>query len=50
MTEAEFAALLRIDRVAARDELEELRSVADGRTDDGYERVNLDPNQLLLPV
>lgn len=50
MTEAELAALLRTDRVDARDALEELRSLADGRTDHGFERIDLDPNQLLFAV
>jgi len=50
MTEAELAALLRTDRVAVRDELEELRGQADGQTDVGFERIDLDPNQLLFAV
>lgn len=50
MTEAQLAALLRTDRVAVRDELEELRSQADGQADVGYERIDLDPNQLLFAV
>jgi Zn-dependent peptidase ImmA (M78 family)/DNA-binding XRE family transcriptional regulator len=50
MTEAELASLLRMDRVAVRDELETLRSQADGQGDDGFERIDLDPNQLLLAV
>ncbi len=50
MTEAELAALLRTDRVAVRDELEELRSQTDGQTDVGFERIDLDPNQLLFAV
>lgn len=50
MTEAELAALLRTDRVAVRDELEELRSQADGQADVGFERIDLDPNQLLFAV
>jgi hypothetical protein len=50
MTESELAALLRMDRVAVRDELEVLRSQADGQGDDGFERIDLDPNQLLLAV
>jgi len=47
MTEAELASLLRTDRVDARDSLEELRSLADGQTDHGFERIDLDPNLLL---
>lgn len=50
MTEAEVAALFRTDRVAVRDELEVLRYQADGQSDDGFERIDLDPNQLLLAV
>ena len=50
MTEAEVAALFRTDRVAVRDELEALRYQADGQSDDGFERIDLDPNQLLLAV
>lgn len=50
MTESELAALFRMDRVAARDELEELRSQTDDQTDDGFERIDLDPNKLLLAV
>jgi Zn-dependent peptidase ImmA (M78 family)/transcriptional regulator with XRE-family HTH domain len=50
MTESELAALFRMDRVAVRDELEVLRSQADGQADVGFERIDLDPNQLLLAV
>jgi hypothetical protein len=50
MTESELAVLLRMDRVAVGDELEVLRSQADGQADDGFERIDLDPNQLLLAV
>ena len=41
-------ALLRTDRVDARDELEAPRNLADGRTDHGFERIDLDPNHLLF--
>jgi hypothetical protein len=37
-------------RFSDRDELEVLRSQADGQGDDGFERIDLDPNQLLLAV
>lgn len=50
MTESELAALLRMDRVALRDELEVLRSQTDGQGDDGFDLIDLDPNQLLLSV
>lgn len=50
MTEAEASRLLRMDRVAARDELERLRSFADQETESGFELIDLDPNKLLLPI
>jgi Zn-dependent peptidase ImmA (M78 family)/transcriptional regulator with XRE-family HTH domain len=50
MTEAELARFLRMDRVAARDELDRLRIAADQGSEDGFEPVNLDPNKVLQAV
>jgi hypothetical protein len=50
MTEAEFACYLRMDRVAARDELDRLRACADQGGENGFDPMELDPNQILLAV
>jgi Zn-dependent peptidase ImmA (M78 family) len=50
MTEAELSRLLRMDRVAARDELDRLRVAADKGGEDGFEPVTLDPNRVLQAV
>jgi Zn-dependent peptidase ImmA (M78 family) len=50
MTEAELSRFLRMDRVAARDELDQLRSLADQDTEDGFEQIDLDPSKLLFAV
>ena len=50
MTEAEFTRFLRMDRVAARDELDRLRATADQGGEDGFDPVELDPNLILLAV
>jgi Zn-dependent peptidase ImmA (M78 family)/transcriptional regulator with XRE-family HTH domain len=50
LTEAELAHFLRTDRVGARLELDALRGWADSHSDQGFEPVMTNPNEVLTPA
>jgi len=50
MTEAELAHYLRLDRVAARDELHRLRTLADRNGDEGFDSFGLDSSEVLVAL
>jgi len=50
LTDSQLANLLRMDRVAARLELDRLRMWADRHCDGGYEPVQADPDDVLAPA
>jgi len=52
LTEGQLADYLRMDRVAARHELERLRAMADQQSDDGFEPLDVqpEPERILVPA